>query len=76
LIGIYFGSFLFLEKEKGSPTRNKSPREQLKRYLRKSLKKTKIEQIKKSPMTILGLKIRVISMLTEVWKKTVERQPR
>jgi hypothetical protein len=34
LIGIYFGFFFFLgkEKEKESPTRNKSPREQPKRY--------------------------------------------
>jgi hypothetical protein len=56
LIGIYFGFFFFLEeeKEKVSPSRNKSPREQLKRYIRKNLKKTKIEQIKKSLMTILG----------------------
>ena len=56
LIGIYFGFFFFWEeeKEKVSPSRNKSPREQLKRYIRKNLKKTKIEQIKKSLMTILG----------------------
>jgi hypothetical protein len=34
LIGIYFGFFFFLgkEKEKVNPSRNKSPREQPKRY--------------------------------------------
>jgi hypothetical protein len=32
LIGIHFDFFLFLEKEKESPSRNKSPCEQPKRY--------------------------------------------
>jgi hypothetical protein len=32
LIGIYFGFFSFWEKEKVSPTRNKSSNEQPKRY--------------------------------------------
>jgi hypothetical protein len=44
LIGIYFGFFFFLgkEKEKVSPSRNKSPREPTKRYRQKSLNVTQI----------------------------------
>ena len=47
-------SFWEEEKEKVSPTRNKSPCEPSKRYRWKSPIKSQIEQIKKSPMTILG----------------------
>jgi hypothetical protein len=56
LIGLYFGYFFFLgkEKEKVSPSRNKSPREQPKRYRWKGQKKSQNGVDQKSPMTILG----------------------